>query len=103
MRKNRKETLKTVLCDCEGSEIENTKFFGNLPLEDGQRTACEVFRCKRCGRIGGFPKANLEDAIKNGTPETKEALRMVGVPVDQYLLALTKKEDKEVNPSRRYL
>jgi Fe2+ or Zn2+ uptake regulation protein len=96
-----KPTNDSILCDCSECETEGLGFFETLPLKDGHFTSAQVHKCKKCGKIGGFPQSNLETAIKEGTPETQQALREVGVPVDEYLEKYCKKKDDELNPSRR--
>lgn len=91
----------SVLCDCKECQITGIGFFETLPLKDGHWTSAQVSRCNNCGKINGFPQSNLETAIKEGTPETQQALREAGVPVDEYLEKYCKKKNDELNPSRR--
>lgn len=97
------QPVKSILCDCISCKVENSMLFETLPFEDGHWTSCTVHRCKDCGRMGGFPRENLINAIEYGTPETKQALRDVGIPVDEVIASLSKKErtDMQLNPSRR--
>jgi hypothetical protein len=95
---------KSIFCNCSDCEIQELGLFENLPLDNGHWTSCGVHKCKNCKRIGGFPQSNLELAITSGTQETKEALRRIGVPVDEYLTEFNKKNIKsnnQLNPSRR--
>ena len=91
----------SVLCDCKECQITGIGFFETLPLRSGHWTSAQVHRCNKCGKIGGFPQDNLKTAIIEGTPETQQALREAGVPVDEYLAKYCKKKDEELNPSRR--
>jgi hypothetical protein len=93
-----------ILCDCSDCQIESRGLFESLPLENGHWTSCSIHKCKDCGRMGGFPQENLEDAIVHGTPETKEALRGAGIPIDEFIIEFNKKHqitDEKLNPSRR--
>lgn len=97
------QPVESILCDCTDCKVENSMLFETLPFEDGHWTSCTVHRCKDCGRMGGFPIENLISAIEYGTPETRQILRDVGIPVDEVIASLGKKErtDMQLNPSRR--
>lgn len=43
-------------------------------LEGGGHTQFFVQKCKECGGILGFPKANFDMAILRGAPSTKKKL-----------------------------
>ena len=51
----------------------------NVPLVGGGHTKYVILRCGECGNMSGFPSDNLEMAIKDGTDETKEKLKELGL------------------------
>ena len=63
------------LCECDcPKRVEQIGVWDGCPLEGFAHTSFIVQRCKSCGKIDGFPRANLDLAINKGTEETKQMI-----------------------------
>ena len=66
------------LCECaigdSGLRTDVLAKFGCMPLEDGGHTAFMLLRCKRCGKIRGFPEENLALFLQDGEPSVIRGL-----------------------------
>lgn len=64
-----------ALCKCTGSR--NVKLISRLnqwPLKGDAHTKFFVKVCMVCGGVSGFPQENFDNALENGTPETRATL-----------------------------
>ena len=52
-----------------------------LSLVGEGHTRLVILKCNKCGNMSGFPSSNLDIAIKRGTDETKEKLRLFGFEI----------------------
>lgn len=66
-----------MLCECKSSrQVEQIGSWDGCPLKGGH-TQFYVQRCRTCGGVSGFPSANFELALKDGTDETKATLAQI--------------------------
>ena len=67
-------------CKHVGVPLESIGFYSVAMLADGCHTSFRLLRCV-CGAVIGLPQHNLELAMKDGTAETKDKLRELGVGI----------------------
>lgn len=65
-------------CNHTDTKVRTLNTLDHVPLKDGHHTSFMVMKCERCGGMVGFPSDNLELALKEGTPEVKDQLRVLG-------------------------
>lgn len=64
-------------CNHIGVHVRRLNTLDHIPLRDGHHTSFMVMKCSRCGEMVGFPSKNMELALKEGTPEAKDQLRVL--------------------------
>ena len=64
-------------CNHMGVQVRRLNAIDHVPLRDGHHTSFMVMKCSRCGGMVGFPSDNLELALREGTPEVKDQLRVL--------------------------
>jgi len=70
------EQLKRCFCR-HNREIIEIGNWEHCPLADGGHTEFSTNKCSECGGLYGFPDSNLQLALDEGTPQTKETLRKI--------------------------
>ena len=71
---DRPEQLKRCVCRHD-RKVKELGTWEGCPLENGGHTMFITQQCMNCGGLCGFPDFNLQLALDEGTPQTKETLR----------------------------
>lgn len=63
--------------NCTHIGVRRLNTLDHVPLRNGHHTSFIVMKCTRCGGMVGFPSSNLELALREGTPQVKDQLRVL--------------------------
>lgn len=78
-----KKTNTGELCDCTGDIlIENMKQCEYFPLISGHHTSFMIGTCESCHGFSAFPSDNLQLALKEGTEDSINILKELGLTID---------------------
>ena len=74
----RKQPTTPENCNHSGAKVRRLNTLSHVPLKGGHHTSFMILKCERCGGMMGFPSENLGLALRDGVPEVKDRLRVLG-------------------------